>query len=222
MVFLCTYYHASADALDIAENKAEKLDINGLEVLFFNSKNSDTELIFYPGGKVEYSSYAPICKELSDRGISCALVKMPFNLAFFNGNAAEDIIEYMEDKYSCKNFYIGGHSLGGVMAVHFAKSEKKKIDGIVLLGAYADKNISNQNLRVLSLFGSEDKVFSKRQYEKSLVKLPTDVSLIVIGGGCHSYFGSYGMQKSDGNPTISRERQTLLTADYICNWIKKK
>jgi hypothetical protein len=38
---------------------------------------------------------------------------------------------------------------------------------------------------------------------------------VVIEGGCHSYFGSYGMQEGDGTPTITREQQMEETVEAI-------
>jgi hypothetical protein len=40
-------------------------------------------IVFYPGGKVEYSAYSGFMYELAGRGIVCILPRMPENLAFF-------------------------------------------------------------------------------------------------------------------------------------------
>ena len=50
-------------------------------------------LIFYPGGKVEYTAYIPLMQSLSEKGILCVLVEMPFNLAVFDMNGADGIKE---------------------------------------------------------------------------------------------------------------------------------
>lgn len=34
----------------------------------------------------------------------------------------------------------------------------------------------------------------------------------LIPGGCHAYFGMYGLQKGDGTPSISNTRQIQQTA----------
>ncbi|MCF0206701.1 MAG: alpha/beta hydrolase, partial [Bacteroidales bacterium] len=38
---------------------------------------------------------------------------------------------------------------------------------------------------------------------------------LVIEGGCHSYFGWYGMQDGDGEPSISRDEQINRTVDFL-------
>ena len=45
---------------------------------------------------------------------------------------------------------------------------------------------------------------------------------IIIDGGCHAGFGSYGAQKGDGAPVISAEEQQRQTADALAAWINLK
>ena len=58
-----------------------------------------------------------------------------------------------------------------------------------------------------------------RQY-RSL--LPEDTSELVIEGGCHSYFGAYGLQKGDGEAEITLNEQLTDTADFVCGKIKER
>jgi hypothetical protein len=68
---------------------------------------------------------------------------------------------------------------------------------------------------VLSIYGSRDGVLDRDKYEKYLLNLPDTAEEVVIEGGCHSYFGCYGMQTGDGTPTITREKQMAETAEAI-------
>jgi len=45
-------------------------------ICFTPKEDSDTALIFYPGGKVEYKAYAPLMKALAEENITCILVDM--------------------------------------------------------------------------------------------------------------------------------------------------
>lgn len=65
--------------------------------LFQPNQKTETGLIFYPGGKVEYQAYAPLMQDLAEKGIYCVLVKMPLNLAVFDINAAESYIQTTKD-----------------------------------------------------------------------------------------------------------------------------
>ena len=47
-----------------------------------------TGFIFYPGGHVDYRSYAPIAQEIARRGYMVSIVRMPLSLAVFGINTA--------------------------------------------------------------------------------------------------------------------------------------
>ena len=91
--------------------------------------------------------------------------------------------------------------------------------GLILLGSYSTKDLSNSGLRVLSVYGSEDKVLDKEKYEKNKANLPADFIEVVIEGGCHAYFGMYGAQEGDGTPSITNEQQIQRTAGEIINFV---
>lgn len=173
-------------------------------------------MIFYPGGKVQYEAYAPLMEACAKQGILCILLQMPGNLAVLDINAAEGI---PEDYPDIENWYIAGHSLGGSMAASYISSHEKGYKGLILLAAYSTADLKEKGLDVLSIYGSQDGVLKMNSYEKYRSNLPEKFTEIVIPGGCHAYFGSYGAQKGDGTPEISNEEQILLTADAIGDFI---
>lgn len=106
------------------------------------------------------------------------------------------------------------------MAASYLGAHKDEFNGLVLLGSYSTENLSDTDLRVLSVFGSEDKVMNRESYAEYKANLPDDFTEIEIPGGCHAYFGMYGTQEGDGTPTITNEEQIYLTAEYITELIK--
>lgn len=172
-------------------------------------------LIFYPGAKVEYTAYEPLMEWLANDGVLCLLVKMPFNLAFFGKDSALGLNNIYPN---IEHWYIGGHSLGGAMAADFA-AENSGIEGVVLLAAFPSKDLSNTDMRVLSVYGSEDGVLNRKSYEKAKSKLPSDFTEQVIEGGNHAGFAFYGEQHGDGTASISAAEQTYTAADIIANFI---
>ena len=168
--------------------------------------------IFYPGGKVEYTAYIPLMQACAEEGILCVLVEMPFNLAVLDVNAADGIQEAYPE---IEEWYIGGHSLGGSMAASYIADHTEEYEGLILLGSYATADLSDTDLAVLSLFGSEDKVMNREKYDKNKSNLPGDLTEVVIDGGCHAYFGMYGAQDGDGTPTITNEEQIRITVKNI-------
>lgn len=188
------------------------------EDMSYNTESVSSGITFYPGGKVEYTAYEPLMRKLASKGILCVLVKMPCNLAVLDMNAANGIQEEFPDIH---NWYIGGHSLGGAMAASYVAKHTSEYKGLVLLGAYSTKDISSSGLKVLSVYGSEDKVLNKDKYESNKTNLPQDYKEYVIYGGCHAYYGMYGQQKGDGTATITNTLQIDKTADYIYRLISE-
>jgi hypothetical protein len=210
-IYTQDYYRADSTAVKIVtsvDSHIKKLDSI---TVFYPDAAADrgSGLIFYPGGKVEADAYAPILKRLSQKGVTCVLVRMPFNLAVFDVNAADRVYGMLPE---IKSWYIGGHSLGGAMASSYAVKNEAKIKGVVLLGAYPTGSL---NIPVLALYGSEDGVLDR-------TKLNGIGDVVEIEGGNHAYFGDYGEQKGDGTATITRDEQQTIAADAIMNFIYGK
>ncbi len=213
VVYLNDYYCADAAASEALKSddevKVEWIDDNGIA---FWPKEPEFGLIFYPGGKVEFTAYAPLLRNLAEEGILCVLIRMPYNLAVLDMDVAEGIQERFPE---IGDWYIGGHSLGGAMAASYAAEHVDEYKGLILLAAYSTKDISKSGLQVLSVYGSEDGVLDIEKYTNNRTNLPVDMEEYIIEGGCHAQFGSYGKQEGDGEPGISSEEQRKATAQYI-------
>jgi hypothetical protein len=216
--YLGNYYRADEQALEIVMQTRSSLSENVTVVnqkdnrICFEPENPQSGLIFYPGGKVQYEAYAPLMEKLAENGILCVLVHMPGNLAVLDINAADGIREMYPE---IKTWYIGGHSLGGAMAASYAAKHSNDFSGLILLAAYSTADLSDSGLSVISIYGNMDGVLDREKYEKYLPNLPEKAKEVVIEGGCHSYFGNYGIQEGDGTPTITREEQIEETVEAI-------
>ena len=212
-VYFGDYYRADMDAIEAfsvtSEVEYKKLDNDSI---IFEPDGATKGLIFYPGGKVEYTAYIPLMQACAEQGIMCVLLEMPFNLAVFDVNAADSI----QKKYpEIEEWYIGGHSLGGSMAASYLGNNAEDYEGLILLGSYAATDLSDTDIDVLLIYGSEDEVMNRENYEKNKLNLPDDFTEIVIDGGCHAYFGMYGAQDGDGTPAITNEEQISLTVEHV-------
>ena len=218
--YLTDYYPADVDAISTF-SYSESITKTYLEdnIISYVPENATAGLIFYPGGKVEYTSYEPLMFALAERNILCIIIEMPFNLAVFNVNAANGIKNQYPD---IQNWYIGGHSLGGAMTASYISNNTSDFCGLVLLAAYSTSDLSQSNLNVISIYGSEDKVLNKEKYDKYKTNLPKNTSEHIIEGGNHAYFGMYGAQKGDGIPLINNTEQIIITADIISKEIVGK
>lgn len=174
------------------------------------STPSDTGMIFYPGGKVEATAYLPLLEKLRENGVTCVLVEMPFNLAVFRSNAADQVYEKLP---AITNWYIGGHSLGGAMASGYAAKHQDSLKGLILLGAYRYGDVPPA--AALTIYGSEDQVLNRSKVNNS-------ENVHVIDGGNHAQFGNYGLQKGDGPASISPEAQQEAAVELILDFIESR
>lgn len=216
--YIKDYYHA----LDYASESlidSESVTVSHLDkhTLVFSPDTTSIPanhkgIIFYPGGKVEYTAYAPLLNALAQNGFLCVLVHMPGNLAVFDSNAADGIAAAFPD---IDSWYLCGHSLGGAMAASYIYKHQAEYDGIILLAAYPTKDLSQSDLSLISIYGSEDQVLNANKYADNRNNFPENAFEYIIDGGCHAYFGCYGPQDGDGIPTITNQEQLQTTVDFI-------
>lgn len=208
-VYVSDYYHGDQTAMALAADTTKVTVMEDLMILD-PTVPGDTGLIFYPGGKVEAEAYLPLLDRLRDHGVTCVLVKMPFNLAVFNKSGGEAAFEARPE---ITHWLIGGHSLGGVMASSFAVDHPDRIEGVILLGAYVYGGWSPD--KALTIYGSRDLVLDK-------TKIDYQTNVLILDGGNHANYGNYGEQKGDGAPTISAVEQQRLTVEAILDFIGKE
>lgn len=173
----------------------------------------NTGLIYYPGGRVDPRSYAPMARAIAEAGYPVVIVPMPLNLAVFGvGRAADVIATYPE----VENWAIGGHSLGGSMAANFISNNPDLIDGLFFAASYpasSDDLSGFGELKAYSVSATEDGLATPDKIDASRPLLPADTVWVPIQGGNHAQFGYYGEQPGDGQATISREEQQRQTVE---------
>jgi hypothetical protein len=177
-----------------------------------------TGFIFYPGGRVDYRSYAPLLRLLAQQGVLVVLVPMPLSLAFFAPDKAGEVLAAFP---AIQHWAIGGHSLGGAMAARYCFSHPGKVQGLVLWAAYpaSTDSLADQKLAVASIFGSQDG--QVKELEASGVLLPADTTWVKMEGGNHAQFGDYGLQPGDGQAQISPQQQWSQAAAATSALLRK-
>lgn len=186
----------------------DKVTVTDGDYITFKPKNVETEkaLIIYPGGKVDPRAYAPMAKAFAENGVQTFIVKMPFNLAIFGYNKAQRI---SEEHHYLDEWYIAGHSLGGVMAARYANKHQDYIKGLILWASYPEKSVdlSESAMPVMSIYGTNDNLAQPAKISDTQYLLPSTVQWISLKGANHSQFGWYGFQKGDNKADITREEQ---------------
>ncbi len=208
--YTASYARADQSALD-ALGSDQTVSVSQTEYGYlFDGPSTDSALIFYPGGKVDERAYAQLLRQIAAHGIDVCLVKMPFHLAVFGMNRADQVME----TESYQTWYIGGHSLGGAMAANYAAGHASSLRGLILLAAYPTKPLSD-DLSLLSIYGTEDGVLQMKAYENGKQYWPSDAQELAIAGGNHAQFGNYGPQSGDGAAKISAAEQQKETVEHI-------
>lgn len=206
--YVSDYYRAEDVALEVLAS-GEHLEVRDDLTILSPSYPTDTAIIFYPGAKVEAAAYLPLLDQLRQTGLTCILVEMPFRLAIFDVNAAEDVMAQFPD---IRHWYMAGHSMGGAMASWFAADHPDEVDGLILLGAYLYGNYPPSD--TLTIYGSlNQSVEDKIDYTENVVE---------IEGGNHAQFGNYGPQEGDLPATISAEEQQAQAVAAISGFIARR
>lgn len=208
VIYASFYYKAEEKAILVLENNNQIITKDNLTILSSDDP-SNTALIFYPGAKVEAIAYLPILEQLQDNGITSILVKMPFNMAVFNPNAAKKVFKELPD---IENWYIGGHSMGGAMASNYASKNEGQVNGLILLGAYVYGDFPPED--ALTIYGTFNSNLEKN--------IDYTENIVIIEGGNHAQFGNYGPQKGDSTATITALQQQDIAVDAIVKFIKEK
>ena len=177
-----------------------------------------TGLIFYPGGLVEPTAYAPILRRIAEEGVQVIIVPMPLNLAIFNTGAANSVIE---EYPQISTWILSGHSLGGAAAAIFAENNPTKINALALWDSYPPNSadLSDNVMSVISIFGTTDNFPNTENFDNKKYLLPEDTMFIPIEGASHAQFGDYGPQKGDVVASISLTEQHERVAEVMLDFI---
>ncbi len=179
--------------------------VNGWTVFHPDHTRPTTGFIFYPGGKVDARSYAPLLHMIAAQGYEVVLVSMPLNLAVFGIERAQDVIKAFPE---VKDWAVGGHSLGGSMAAQFVENHPGEVQGLVFWASYPGSALPlSSDLQVESISGSKDGLATPSAIESAKIDMPANATYVVIDGGNHGQFGSYGDQPGDNPASISAAEQ---------------
>ena len=206
--YVSDYYPAEDVALEVMAQDSG-ITVQGDLTILTPTYPTDTAIVFYPGAKVEAEAYLPLLDQIRRTGVACILVHMPFHMAIFDANAAEEVIAQFPE---FQHWYIAGHSMGGAMASKFAADHPDQVDGLILMGAYIYGDYPDE--KTLTIYGSlNQSVEDHIDYTENIVE---------IEGGNHAQFGNYGPQKGDPAAAISAQEQQAQTVAAIEAFLSKK
>ena len=99
------------------------------------------------------------------------------------------------------------------MAAQYAINHGPQVKGLVLWASYPPAAMDQRvDLRVVSISGSLDGLATTTKIEETRKLLPAQTHYVILNGGDHAQFGSYGPQPGDNPAAISPAEQWAETA----------
>ena len=193
-------------------------DDSNVEILPQDTESRETGIIFYVGAQIKPAAYIPLLARIAEQGYACFVPNLSFNMAALEPKAADGIIAAHPE---IKSWILAGHSMGGLTASGYADNHRDTVDGLILIAAYGNRDMSDAKLPVLAVFGDTDGVMNRKLYDERLAWNPSDFEEHIIPGANHAQFGDYGKQPRDNDANISAEEQQLQTAEIILDWLNR-
>ena len=211
-------YPARMDALSALESTDRVTITQDKWIVFEPVKETETGLIFYPGGLVEPTAYAPVMHQIAEEGVLVIITPMPLNLAIINTGAANAVIDAYPE---ISTWILAGHSLGGASAAIFAENNPERIDAIALWDSYPpdSADLSDNTISVISIFGTTNNFPNTENFDDKKPLLPAGAIFIGIEGANHAQFGDYGPQKGDVVASMSLAEQHEQVAEIMLDFI---
>jgi hypothetical protein len=211
-------YPARIVALSALESTDRVTITQGKLIAFTPVERIETGLIFYPGGLVEPTAYAPILRKIAEEGVLVVITPMPLNLAILNTGAANAVID---DYPHISTWILAGHSLGGASAAIFAENNPTRIDAIALWDSYPPNSadLSDNTISAISIFGTTGSFPNTENFDDKRDLLPANTIFVGIEGANHAQFGDYGPQKGDVVASISLAEQHEQVAEIMLDFI---
>lgn len=219
-IFVATPYQPddTAKAVLSADDSNVQIDRSVDDQIAFVPKNPVAGYIFLQGARLNYESYAPLMKQLAEKGILCVDCHFFLNM-YPNSDLKTD--EIMARFPQVKNWYIGGHSMGAKIALSYANKNPERHKGVIVMGCNPDEDMTQSSLSLLTFYAENDGLVPPSEYDDFKDKVPVKNMHVEIKGGCHANYGNYGEQWMDGTPTISHEEQQKQVVDAVVAFLAK-
>jgi predicted alpha/beta-hydrolase family hydrolase len=193
-------------------------------------KAPQSGLLLFPGGSVDFRSYALVARDLARHGFVVVVQHVPFGFALFDHDRAIGPSGMLRRTFpDVRDWVVGGHSLGGVAAAFYANRRPEDVSGLVLWGSYPSPmhSLAESQLPVASLYGSHDGLVPPAQVEETRHLLPEYAQLLPLNGANHTQFGDYWdgsddafLQRGDLPASLARQEQRQLIVEHTRQFLQ--
>lgn len=204
LVWLVTPYEFEREAVEqaLVSDHLVGVEQQAFHVFSPVAARPSTGVIFYPGGKTDPATYAPILRQLARSGLLVVNVPMPLKVAFLGIDSADQV---MRAYPHIDHWYLAGHSMGGVAAAEYAASSADRLGGLILWASYPARDISQLELPVLSVYGLQDAMTTLEDIEKNKPWLPERATYVAVDAN-HWAFGHYDRPPASAAQQAGRQR----------------
>jgi len=184
------------------------------------SETPATGLILYPEGRMEFKNYAPVSQKIADEGFQVVVLSRRLDREYDEEKEQARIHEVKTAYPEIKNWVVGAHTWGGIVAVNYALDYPENIAGVVLWAVRMDESgdLSETDLPVLYVYGTLDDE-NVGLVEASSPYLPDQTIWVPVEGGNRVGFGSFGPMAADVGATISLDVQQSAAADATIDFL---
>lgn len=206
-----------ADSVGVDKSRVQELEKNSAVLLTKNTEyyslfsvpsSSETGLVIVPGAFMDPMAYITRYAPLVNGGkLKLFVTRSPLNYAPLATNQINSIVT---QNPSVKKWYVAGHNLGGEVTCSYAAENQSRVSGLILLGSSCRNNISEKNIRVLDISGSNDGISTPGEVLTSAKDLPSDSKFVEIMGANHGSFGDFNRTLS-GDGQVSTDLVVIST-----------
>ena len=179
----------------------------------------DAGLLFFPGGMVDPTAYAPLARAAASAGHIVVILDLP-RRGVFGGADDPELFErarsVMRSRDGPRRWVVAGHSRGAVVASQLASERPRGMAGLVLIGTThpRDVELSTLTIPVTKIAATRDGLARLAAVQANQHLLPASTRWVWIEGGNHSQFGWYGFQPGDWTAEIDAlaQRRQMIEA----------
>lgn len=204
--------------LAMKSDKNVEIEVRDEQIIFRPIQVNPTKaVLFYPGCLVDKRAYAPFAKKLADNGYLVVLGNLDMKDVI--GGPAKGIFD---EHIGIKDWYVGGHSLGGCLATQVAYLNQDIVRGAIMFASHPIPYFRRTNIKFLDIRATKDKILNDG-FANTVFKMNVrsqNVQRVDIVGGNHGNFGYYGEQFADGTAQITRDEQQRIITDKVLEFLK--
>ncbi|HSW81275.1 MAG TPA: alpha/beta hydrolase [Candidatus Saccharimonas sp.] len=173
-------------------------------------------LLFYPDARIDSAAYAYKLSAIAEQGVAIVIAKPIAHFALVD---LTSVASYKSLLPNITQWFVGGHSLGGVKACQTAGDAQNGFKGLVLFAAYCNNDLSKANIKALSIIGSADQQTTQEQIDQNKLHMPAQTTYQTINGLNHAGFGNYGAQSGDDQMTINDDDARDQIAQFVARFV---